>query len=131
MRFSRITLFGIIACVVLGAPAALRAQSSGQIYVGMELDQPPKIANPAKSVRILAEAYPPNLKRAGVPGDAQVQFVVDAQGKVERASVEVLHASTQAFGEAARSAVSKLDFTPGMTNGQAVRTRVLLPIMFR
>ena len=71
------------------------------------------------------------LKKTGVAGQAQVQFVVDASGKVEPASVEVVLASQPAFAAAAKEIAPRIEFTPGKAKGQAVRTRVLLPIQYK
>jgi len=131
MRLTHILPLAVAALFTVAAAPALRAQSSDQVYAGEDVDTPPRLSNPSKTARLVAESYPSNLKSAGVSGQAQVQFVVGADGKVEPGSVEVVLASTPAFASAAKEVVTKIEFHPGKAKGQAVRTRVLLPIMYK
>ncbi len=131
MPSRRLVPLALAALLTVAAAPSLRAQSADQVYAGEDVDTPPKLANPAKTARIVAESYPAGMKRAGVAGQAQVQFVVDASGKVEPESVEVVLASTPAFASAAKEAATKIEFTPGKSKGQPVRTRVLLPIQYK
>jgi periplasmic protein TonB len=124
-------VFALLAVLTLAAPSALRAQGGDGVYAGEEVDSPPRLSNPARTARLVAESYPAELKRSGVAGQAQVQFVVDAAGKVEPGSVEVVIASTPAFALAAKAVATRIEFTPGKAKGQAVRTRVLLPIQYK
>jgi periplasmic protein TonB len=115
-------------------PAVARAQaaaSAAPIFAGEDLDTPPKLVNPTKTARVVSDSYPANLRRMGVGGSVQVQFVIDPNGKVEPESIEVLQASTPAFGDAAREAARKIEFHPGKSKGQTVRTKVLLPIVYK
>ena len=130
MRPDRLLPVVAAALLTLAAAPALRAQASDQVYAGEDVDTPPRLANPAKTARLVADSYPANLKRIGVAGQAQVQFVVDVSGKVEPGSVEVVLASTPAFASAAKNVVAKIEFTPGKSKGQVVRTRVQLPIQY-
>mgnify|MGYP001766201021 CR=1 FL=1 len=131
MRLARLLPVAVAGFLTLAAAPSLRAQAADQVYAGEDVDTPPKLANPAKTARLVAESYPVNLKRTGVAGQAQVQFVVDVSGKVEPGSVEVVLASTPAFASAAKEVAAKIEFTPGKAKGQAVRTRVLLPIQYK
>lgn len=131
MRMSRLFPFALTAFLIASAAPAALAQGGEQVYAGEDVDTPPRLANPAKTARLVAESYPAQLKRSGVQGQAQIQFVVDASGKVEPESVEVVLASTPAFAVAAKEVVAKIEFTPGKSKGQAVRTRVLLPIQYK
>ena len=131
MRPDRLLPVVAAALLTLAAAPALRAQASDQVYAGEDVDTPPRLANPAKTARLVADSYPANLKRIGVAGQAQVQFVVDVSGKVEPGSVEVVLASTPAFASAAKNVVAKIEFPPGKSKGQVVRTRVLLPIQYK
>ena len=60
-----------------------------------------------------------------------LQFIVDSKGKVDPASVEVVEATQPALGEAAKKVVSRLDFSPGKVNGAGVKTKVVLPIIYK
>ena len=131
MRHARLLPVALAALFTFAAAPALRAQASEQVFAGQDVDTPPRLANPAKTARLVADSYPANLKRVGIPGQAQVQFVVDTSGKVEPESVEVVLASTPAFASAAKGVATKIEFTPGKSKGQVVRTRVLLPIQYK
>lgn len=131
MRLSRLVPLAAAALLAVTTAPALRAQSSDQVYAGQEVDTPPQLANPSKTARLVTESYPALLKRSGVQGQAQLQFVVDATGKVEPESVEVVVASMPAFAVAAKGVAPRIEFTPGKAKGQAVRTRVLLPIQYK
>jgi protein TonB len=64
-------------------------------------------------------------------GIAEVAFIVDATGKVVPSSVEVVDATQPAFGEAAKKALLQTGFNPGKVSGNAVRTKVSLPIIYK
>lgn len=115
------------ACLGLLAPAE-RADSNtdsatGQILDCKELDTPPKVL---RSVRPL---YPAELKKAAIAGEAVIGLLVDAQGAVRE--VEVVRCTQAAFGDAARAAIEQWQFSPGMKNGNAVSTRLQVPIVFQ
>jgi periplasmic protein TonB len=127
----------LVACalaVSAARPSVARAQaaaSASPIFAGEDVDTPPKLVNPTKTARVVSDSYPANLRRMGVGGSVQVQFVIDPNGKVEPESIEVLQASTPAFGDAAKEAAKKIEFHPGKSKGQTVRTKVLLPIIYK
>jgi TonB family protein len=73
--------------------------------------------------------YPPELKRKGTEGFAEVAFVVDAQGNVQ--NVRVLSSSMREFERAAMEAISKWKFKPGRKGGKPVATNMSVPINFR
>ena len=125
--FVRLAVF--VLPFALALPRLATAQA--KVYAPEELSVAPKLAAPSEVARIVANAYPPALKRAGVGGTVEVEFVVDADGKVDPASVEVIAASPATLASAAKTAVEKFRFKPGQANGQAVRTRVALPLVFR
>ena len=107
------------------------AQDDSKIYAMNEVQSLPKLASTAAAARLIQESYPTDLKNRGVGGMVELQFVVDAKGKVDPASVEVVDATQTALGEAAKRVVSRLDFFPGKVNGIGVRTKVVLPIIYK
>lgn len=116
--------------LALALPAQLQAQEE-TVYSQSELDTPPKLSSQEMTARLLAKSYPPALKSAGVTGTVQVQFVVDAAGKVEPNSVKVLSSTVPALADAAVAVVSEIKFKPGVLKGQPVKTAVLLPIVYK
>ncbi len=126
------SLFPALAALLLAGPFARPAAAQdGKVYLISELTNPPKLSSTAQAARLISESYPADLKSRGVGGMVELQFIVDSKGKVEAGSVEVVDATQTALGEAARKVVSKLDFSPGKVNGAPVKTKVVLPIIYK
>ncbi|BET69097.1 hypothetical protein ASA1KI_40150 [Opitutales bacterium ASA1] len=90
-----------------------------------ELSELDKTPNP---VQRIAPTYPYEAKQAGLVGWVRVLFVVDETGSVRNARVDA--SSHREFEAAALDAIRLWKFTPGMKDGAAVRTRMLLPFKF-
>ncbi len=75
-------------------------------------------------------AYPDALRSSGVEGEALVQFIVDTTGRAEPASLKVLRATHDAFGQAVRSALPQMRFLPAEIGGCKVRMLVQQPFTF-
>ncbi len=73
--------------------------------------------------------YPPAMLRADIAGEVKVAFIVDTNGNVRDAYV--VSSTREDFDAAAVLAVSKWKFRPGRKNGQAVNTRMSVPIGFQ
>lgn len=77
----------------------------------------------------VAPIYPAALKAAGGPkGTAQVEFVIDREGRVRLP--RVVAASAPEFGWAAATAVSQWIFRTPRRGGEAVDVKVRLPMEF-
>jgi len=87
-----------------------------------ELNRGPMLTRPATPV------YPEKMAGAGIPGDVEVEMIIDAKGNV--ASAKVLHSSRPEFDEAAIMAVVQWKFDPGQRNGRNVSTRATQLIKF-
>jgi periplasmic protein TonB len=128
----RLSLSAVAAiALVTITPAAATAQDAGRTYSLAEVETKPSLASITNFQRIVSEGYPEDLKRRRMGGIAEISFVVDAQGKVEPGSVEIVDATQPAFGEAAKKAVIEAGFKPGKVSGSPVRTKVSLPIVYR
>lgn len=128
----RLGVATVLTLVLVALPALVGAQQSqAQVYMPNELSVHPKLAAPGEVARLVRSSYPDALRRAGVNGTVQVEFVVGVDGKVEGTSIEIIAASPPALGPAAKSAVEKFTFKPGQVNGKAVRTRVAIPLVYR
>jgi TonB family protein len=124
--------FAIVAMTLsVIAPRAARAQDSAGVYDPEDVHVPPKFASKSKIANIVKYAYPERLKQAGIEGTAQVACIVGTDGKVEPGSVQIVMATVPAFGAAAKEAVEKFEFKPGMVKGTAVRVRTLVPLVFK
>ena len=72
--------------------------------------------------------YPFEMRRAGISGEVQVDFIVDTDGNVRNAFAA--HSSQREFEAPAVQAVSKWKFRPGRKNGHSVFTHMQVPIVF-
>lgn len=66
--------------------------------------------------------YPFELKRVGISGEAEVEFIVDHEGLVREAGV--VSATREEFGRAAVDAIYKWQWAPGIKNGRTVSARM-------
>jgi TonB family protein len=93
----------ITAAVALAPNRALAAEAAGGVPTPLE--QIPVV-------------YPYDLAMAGVEGDAEVQFNIDADGVTREAAV--VSASRPAFGLAAKGMIEALHFAPSIRDGKPV-----------
>ena len=129
--FTRLMVPAALAVLAAGPLAATAQAQEDKVYAIADLQSPPKLTSNAMAAKLIQESYPADLKSRGVGGMVELQFIVDAKGKVDPASVEVVDATQTALGEAAKRVVTRLDFSPGKVNGAGVRTRVVLPIIYK
>jgi protein TonB len=89
-----------------------------------EVDQPPR---PLVKV---PPFYPLSARAKGIEGKVELVFVVQADGVVSDVEVTDAFPGT-IFVETAMRAVRQWRFKPGTKDGQAVATRVRLPLCFK
>jgi protein TonB len=119
------------AFLLAAGPLATRAHAQDdKVYGISELSNPPKLST-ATAARLIQESYPEDLKRKRVGGMVELQLVVDAQGNVVAGSVEVVDATQTALAEAAKKVAARFTFEPGKLNGTKVKTKVVLPIVYK
>lgn len=92
------------------------------VYTIDELDVQPVLTTGPKP------AYPFDLRRAGIEGQAVLSFVVDADGHAH--DVQVIKASHPAFAEAVVPVMGNSRFSPGQKAGLPVNAQVQMPIKF-
>lgn len=102
----------------------------GEIHSLSQLSELPRLADVKQAGKAINKAYPRSLQRRGIGGRVQLRFVVGADGKVDGGTVEVVAASVEELGEAAKMAAVELLFVPGKIDGSPVKTMVLFPITF-
>ncbi|MBU6953106.1 MULTISPECIES: energy transducer TonB [unclassified Hahella] len=73
--------------------------------------------------------FPREAARAGIEGWVEVEFTVNAQGRVEDIKV-VASEPRKIFDKAAKQCISKWTFKPAMVDGKAVATRARQRIDF-
>lgn len=101
---------------------------AGDVVHAEALAEAPAVQNQREAQRALERLYPTVLRDAGVSGEATLQFIVGTDGRVEPASIRVVSASHDQFGEASRRAVERFRFRPAKVNGTPVRVLISLPI---
>ena len=74
--------------------------------------------------------FPPALRAAGIAGRVTMQFVVDANGRVEPQSVEIVSSTSVGFEAAAHEAILRARFTPAKIRGRAVPQLVRQGMVF-
>lgn len=77
----------------------------------------------------VSPAYPAELRKARVEGVVTLVFVLDETGRVEDPRVE--NSSRPEFEKPALDAIRRWRFSPGMKDGQPVRTYIRIPMRFR
>ena len=128
-RRTRLVAFAVAAVAAsLFAPRLVLAQD---VFNADQISSPPKLVSPAATARLVARSFPEDLRKSNTGGTVQLQFVIGANGKVEPTTIEVVEASVPALGAAAKSVAEKMEFVPGKKDGNAVRTRVMLPITYK
>lgn len=90
-----------------------------------ELKDLDKIPNPLHRV---APTYPYEMKQAGISGWSRVIFIVDDNGRVRAPRID--SSSHREFEQPSIDAVLQWRFEPGMKDGRAVKTRMMLPLKF-
>jgi TonB family protein len=93
-----------------------------RVYAARDLDEPATWRSGP------ALAYPAELRRRRVAGQAVVIAIIDTLGHVEEPSVRVLDAPDSAFSEPLRRMMLAATFTPGRVKGRPVRSRVDLNV---
>lgn len=87
-----------------------------------DLDERPKV------IEETPPAYPRALKDAGLTGQAEIEFIIDRDGRV--LFPRIVSASHEAFGWAAATAVAQWKFQPPQKAGHRVEAKMSLPIVF-
>ncbi len=99
-------------------------------YTLAEVTEQPGLKSGQQAQQVILRAYPRALQDAGIGGRVQLRFIVDATGKVEANTIEVVATTVQLLGDAAAEAMASIEFKPGKKDGSPVRTLVVMPIAF-
>ena len=71
--------------------------------------------------RTVVPRYPESLRSVNVEGEVVLQFVVDANGRVEGGSIKVISSPNKLFTDAARTALLESRYRPAEAGGNKVR----------
>lgn len=99
-------------------------------FVAATVDRQPRLTNQPAISRMLQRLYPERLRDMGIEGRVVIQFVIDANGRVEMGSVQILSSSHQAFVGPAREVMDDMRFRPARVGGRDVRMLTQMPISF-
>ena len=128
----RLLRAGLIALALVAGLFARAARAQDEkIYPVNEVTNPPKLSSEETASKLISASYPEELRRRHIGGVVELQFVVDSKGNVDARSVEIVDATHTVLGEAAKRVVARLTFAPGKLNGTCVKTRVILPIVYK
>lgn len=92
------------------------------VYSLKDVDRPPKAASQ------LAPIYPRGLRYAGMKGESLVEFIIDADGKVQNA--RIVKTTHSELGDSALESVRRWTFEPAIKGGKPVATHMQVPIVF-
>jgi TonB family protein len=120
-------MLALVAAAVLAFTGGASAQT---VYELNQLTEKPRIASPMAAQRAIQNAYPRSLQSRGVGGKVTLQFVLTESGTVDPSSIVIQASDNDDLSAAARSAITDIEFVPGMKDGNAVKTRVVFPIVF-
>jgi TonB family protein len=121
-----LTLLAVL--ILVGAPERVEAQDAGRVYNVAEVSTPPRVKSDNAAAQAINRSYPEGMRAVG--GRVQLRFVVQANGRVDPESIEVMAASATSLGEAAARAIQQIEFQPAQMNGIAVPTTVVFPITY-
>jgi protein TonB len=87
------------------------------------------IAEPARTLREVKAAYPPEALRMGFEAKVEAKLLIDDKGDVR--DVKILKPAGHGFDEAAREALKKTKFSPAKTaDGKAVPVSIVYTYSF-
>jgi TonB family protein len=115
------TVLVVLACE---APLPVADRAGGAVLDESQIDVPP--------IRLSGGPlqYPPLLREAGIEGQVMVEFVVNAAGRVDTASITVISSTHKAFERPAVDVVKSSRFRPAMLGGVARAVRLRQPVEF-
>jgi protein TonB len=101
----------------------------GEVFLAAEVDETPQIQPGSNCLG----KFPPVMESAGIPGKVVLQFVVNADGKVDPAGIKVVSSTHKAFEAPAKQGITSATctFSPGKSRGQPVRVLVQQSVSFK
>lgn len=108
----------------ISADSIARLLDAQRVFVASEVERP------ARVVSMPEPEFPDSLRAEGVGGSAVIEFIIDADGKINRESIGIVSATHVKFADAARIAVLDALFLPALRNGREVAQVYQLPVTF-
>lgn len=108
----------------IDADSMVRLLDAHRIFVATEVDEP------ARVVALQEPEYPDSLRGLGVGGSAVIEFIIEADGKLNKESIGVVSATHMKFADAVRFAVLEGVFAPAKKAERPVAQIYQLPVTF-
>jgi TonB family protein len=108
----------------ISADSIAKLLDAQRVFVASEVERP------ARVVSIPEPEFPDSLRAAGVGGSAVIEFIIEADGKINKESIGVVSATHIKFADSARLAVLDALFLPALRNGHEVAQVYQLPVTF-
>lgn len=90
----------------------------------------PELRNGSEVRTALELAYPPLLRDAGIGGQVNVWFLIEASGEISQTRIQK-SSGHEALDEAALRVAEQIQFAPARLHGEPVKVWVAFPITFR
>jgi periplasmic protein TonB len=114
-----------VRSLVTGERAALDVRALGSTAPSVSaVDELPTLQDD------LAPRYPEQLRALGLTGEVLVEYVVNAEGRVARSSLRIVHSPHPAFSQAVIEALVRARFNPARVGGRSVAVLVQQKIRF-
>lgn len=120
-----------VARSIAVAPVDTVDEGPGFVYQEAVLDTRPALANGTEASQAIARLYPRMLLNAGIGGTVMLRFIIEADGRVDASTVEVVDAPHDQLAAASRQAIATFRFTPGRYRGEDLRVVVQMPITWQ
>ena len=120
-------ILGLTGCVTT-APAAKPVAVKYEIHFAAKAYDIKDVDKPPLERYDPLPIYPLAFAKAGIPGTAFMEFIVDENGKTTE--VQVREATDATFAESAKEALSHWVFRPAIKDGRPVSCRLSFPIEF-
>lgn len=121
---------GGVANGVVGGTGVVELSESGNLNAIYEASTDDDRFEQAIVILPPAPRYPTLLEAAGIEGKVSVEFVIDTLGRVEAASIRILHSTHEAFESSARTAIAAAVFRPARLSTHPVRQLTRQSIRF-
>lgn len=100
---------------------------TGRVHFADEVDEPARI----DEGELINPPYPDSLLAFAVPGRVVAEFIVEDNGMVNPASIQLVSATHREFFASVRDALIASKFLPARREGRPVRQVMVLPFDFR
>jgi len=108
----------------IGADSIIRLLDAHSLFATNEVDVPAKILSMPEP------EFPDSLRAVGTGGSVVIEFIIEANGQLNKESVGVVSATHTKFADAARLAVLEATFAPAMKAQRPVAQIYQLPVTF-